>query len=194
MTIFHDPVKGCFAERYYNESPESSNLKALHERIENAAEATREEKERKWKEMTAEYNNLERQFLDNSCLYNTDEFLVRIHDDRQCKKCFLERKMKRMSITLYEHPLPSNLIQAKSVVFELSCPEAFLEYREATWTLIGTYGGMGLLASQAQRTLLSDYSQLPSQAQVKSYRISLASIKKSHLATHYSVQRFPGRS
>ncbi|PBP24232.1 hypothetical protein BUE80_DR004858 [Diplocarpon rosae] len=47
-TIFDDPVKGCFAERYYNESKESLALQKLHQKINVAAESSREKKELEW--------------------------------------------------------------------------------------------------------------------------------------------------
>ena len=92
--------------------------------------------------------------------------------------------------------MPSELVQAKSVVFELDCPKAFLDYREATWALIGSLGGPGLLPSQAQAYSLFDpkYSALSSYRGPGSrneYRICLASTKKPHLGTHYTDRSFP---
>lgn len=55
MTIFNDPGKGCFGERYYNESDDSSRLRILHQRIEAAAEQARRAKEQEWQEKTLEY-------------------------------------------------------------------------------------------------------------------------------------------
>jgi hypothetical protein len=54
MTIFKDPGKGCFGERYYTESNDSSRLQALHQRIETAAEKARTAKEQEWQEKTLE--------------------------------------------------------------------------------------------------------------------------------------------
>jgi hypothetical protein len=45
MTIFNNPGKGCFGERYYTESEDSSRLQTLHQRIETAAEQARTVKE-----------------------------------------------------------------------------------------------------------------------------------------------------
>jgi hypothetical protein len=54
MTIFNDPEKGCFGERYYNESDDSSSLQTLHQRIQTAAEQARIAKEQEWQEKTLE--------------------------------------------------------------------------------------------------------------------------------------------
>ena len=53
MTIFNDPRKGCFGERYYNESGDAS-LQTLHRHIETAAERACVAKEREWREKTLE--------------------------------------------------------------------------------------------------------------------------------------------
>jgi hypothetical protein len=45
MTIFNDPEKGCFEDRYYTKSDDSSRLQSLHQRIETAAEQARTAKE-----------------------------------------------------------------------------------------------------------------------------------------------------
>jgi hypothetical protein len=89
MTIFHEISKGSFPERYYDESPSSSHLKMLHERIEKAAQDKRESKTKEWMKKTAEYEDLLKRHSESSCVYYTDEFLVRIHVPH-CRKCFLE--------------------------------------------------------------------------------------------------------
>jgi len=68
MTIFHEPSKGCFAERYYDESPNASNLKELHDRIEKVAQHKREEKTKEWKERTEEYNERLKKFSESKCV------------------------------------------------------------------------------------------------------------------------------
>jgi hypothetical protein len=54
MTIFNDPGKGCFGERYYTESDDSARLQTLHQRIETAAEQARTAKEQEWQQKTLE--------------------------------------------------------------------------------------------------------------------------------------------
>ena len=198
MTIFHDPWKGCFGERYYDDSSDSSTLKALHRRIEMGTEIKRQEKKQETRAKNMRYENLLRQHSTTACEIRYNENGIGLHDDRHCQKCISEKEMNRMKITLHEDPLPSDSIKAKCVVFELGCPEAFLQYRDATWALIGVFGGTDLLVSDARITLLSDYSRLQDymdqiqieqfQARSKKYTIGLASTKKSHLRTHYSTR------
>ncbi len=193
MTIFKDPTKGCFAERYYNESPDSATLKALHERIEKGAERKRKEKEKDLQDKRAEYQDLTKAISEISCEYYINDFGVRKHDNRDCTKCDLERKREKFTIKAYEHPLPKNSFQTMAVLFELVCPKAFLEYREITWNLIGTLASPNQLPSYAAKVLLHNYSELKSymsEAQGKK-RICLASTKKSCLVTHWGNPHFP---
>ena len=126
MTIFDDPAKGCFAERYFNESQDSQRLQALQQRIEAAAELGRARKAEQWQKLSREYEDLVKASVESTCLYTTDNLqpLFRVHDDRHCTKCFLQRKAGRMRIQVHEYPLPSNVVQAKTVLFELGCPKA----------------------------------------------------------------------
>jgi hypothetical protein len=61
----------------------------------------------------------------------------------------------------HEHPLPEDPIQAKTVVFELSCPNAFAAYRDCTWQIISTLAFPTAEVSAFEpRVLLGDYSEL----------------------------------
>jgi hypothetical protein len=190
MTLFEDPMKGCFAERYFDES---ERLQELQQRIETAAELARKKKEEEWLRLSAEYQDVVRAIAESSCLFTTDEnrpFLT-IHDDRQCRKCFLQRKERRIKIEIHEHPLPSNPIQAKAVVFELGCPRAFAAYRDTTWRILGTLARPRQINSLEPRVLLRDYSELKAFMTLGKCNLSLASTTKSFLESHYSTIRFP---
>ena len=193
MTIFDDPKKGCFAERYYNDSQDSFSLQELHQRVETAAELARRRKELEWQKLSAEYNSLARDIAESACLYITDELnpLLKIHDDRNCRKCFLQRKARRIRIQVHEHPLPDDPVQAKAVVFELGCPKAFAVYRDATWRILGTLATPKQMASLEPRVLLRDYSELKAYSRATKCSLSLASRTKSFLTTHYSSKGFP---
>jgi hypothetical protein len=54
MTIFEDPTEGCFPERYYNESKDSSRLQAFHRLIESTAEEARIKKKEEWRARSLE--------------------------------------------------------------------------------------------------------------------------------------------
>ena len=190
-TIFDDPVKGCFGERYYEESEDSYRLTQLHRRIEADAEQARARKEREWQEKCVEYNRLLSDIADASCLYITDDFGGKFHDDRRCKKCFLERRKDRFRMQAYEHPLPADPIQAKTVIFELGCPKALTVYRDTTWQIIGSLALQKPVKGHDPVVLLRNYSELAAYSHSFASRYSLASVTKSFLKTHYANPIFP---
>ncbi|KAH8687808.1 hypothetical protein BGZ60DRAFT_363637 [Tricladium varicosporioides] len=190
ITIFHDPTKGCFAERWYNEASNPTIFHQLHNDIVQQASKAARDKEDDWREKCIEYEDLLRQIAESSCVFETDEFLNKVHMTKQCTKCFLERKAYRFRINVHEHPLPSANVQAKVVIFELACPKVFALYRETTWKIIGSFA---LLAPPDRREpclLLSDYSELQTFVSTRS-TFTLASTTKSFLSTHYRNPRFP---
>jgi len=192
-TMFDDPVKGCFAERYFNESQHSLSLQDLHRHIETEGGKARAKKEQEWRKSSEEYEELCRVIASSTCLYTLNELRpqVQLHNDRQCTKCFLQRKAGRMRIQIHEHPLPSNAIQSKTVVFELSCPKAIASYRDATWKILSTLALPKQFKSYGPRLMLCDYSELKAFHNSVSRTVSLASTTKSFLATHYSSTGFP---
>lgn len=159
MTIFVDPRKGCFAERYYDQSPDSGRLQRLHHDIELTAAEDRNAKEEEWKEKTNEYTELVRLASEASCVYEVDAYGNRTHI-RRCQKCFLDRKVANFRIEAHEHPLPADLIQAKVVVFELGCPKAFAAYRDSTWRILSRFALQADPAATEPRLLLKDYGEL----------------------------------
>jgi hypothetical protein len=189
-TIFDDPVKGCFAERYFDESQDSRRLQELHQSIETAAEFGRKRKEEEWEELSAKFEELETMIAQSTCLFTTDGIRV-IHDDRNCTKCYLQRKAKRMRIQINENPLPSNPVHRKAVVFEAGCPKAFRAYRDATWRILATLARPKRMDCMAPRLVLCDYSQLKKFMHSNISGVSLASTTKSFLSTHYKGIPFP---
>lgn len=190
MTIFDSPVKGCFAERYFEESNDSHKLQKLHESIEIAAELARQRKEKEWQRLSAEFENLAKSIAEKSCFYTMLNGRGE-HSDQQCTKCYLQRKARRMRIQIHEHPLPSNLIEAKAVVFELGCPKSFAAYRNVTWKLIGTLARSEKLDHVEPKLALGEYSELEAYGDSNMGGVSLASTTKSWLKTHYKGVRFP---
>jgi hypothetical protein len=95
MTIFANPVKGCFAERYYDDSQDSPIMKEIHDRIEIAAEDSRLRKEDEWRHLTVKYEELIQARLNTSC-FLTNEYGE--HDRKRCTRCYLERRIKRNTI------------------------------------------------------------------------------------------------
>ncbi|KAG0648167.1 hypothetical protein D0Z07_5692 [Hyphodiscus hymeniophilus] len=187
-TIFDDPVKGCFAGAYFDSS---IRLQQLHKHIEAEAELARAAKEQEWKTRTLEYENLIASIAQATCLYNENHLQVRTHDDQRCSKCYLQRKSYRFKMTVHEHPLPSDLMQAKAVVFELAPPPAFAAYRDATFKIISLLGSPTYVEGVAPKMVLGDYEILNPYMASTRPRLSLASTTKSFLKTHYASPRFP---
>ncbi|KAI1100418.1 hypothetical protein F4804DRAFT_46400 [Jackrogersella minutella] len=191
-TLFDDPRKGCFAERYFDESPGSGALANVLNQIQASSADRREMKEQEWREMSAEYERLTRQYDSSTCIYiQSINGSPPTHDSHYCSKCQLGYKRSRMTIKAFEAPLPESIVMTKAIVFELRCPEALASYRDATWAIL--YG----VARQKQepglepRLCLQDYSELQQYAKVPGH-ISLASTTKSFLMTHYKERkRFP---
>lgn len=188
MTIFEDPSKDCFAERYFDESDDGT-LEELHQRVQDASERARADKEEEWEDMSKEYEQLERRIAESTCMYVQDGLQTR-HDDR-CTKCYMQRCAKRMSIAIHEHFLPSNPVHAKALIFELSCPLAFSAYRNATWKILGTLAQPKLTDCFEPRLRLEDYEPLKRYSKKIFGGVSLASTTKTFLKTHYRGVRFP---
>ncbi|RYO94253.1 hypothetical protein DL763_004139 [Monosporascus cannonballus] len=137
MTIFDDPVKGCFGERYFNESSDAGTLAAMLSEIQETAEEDRKLKEGEWLKLSSEYEALTKEIDSTTCLNIIDGgFTLPRHDARNCPKCQLTRRRSRIRIRIFESPLPDSAIVAKVVVFELRCPKAFAAYRDATWSIL----------------------------------------------------------
>jgi Protein of unknown function (DUF3638) len=196
LTIFVDPMRGCFAERYFNESKDSLKLKELQECIESAAEAARTRKEEEWVRLSAEYENLMQQVAASACVYTTSDIypFELVHDDRNCTKCYRIRCARRMQIQVHEHPLPSEDIPKKAVIFELGIPHALAAYRDATWRILYTLACPPRAGNNAfhlePRMHLYDYSGLQNYVR-QNHNVSLASTTKSFLNAHWSRVSFP---
>ncbi|KAI5863834.1 hypothetical protein GGS23DRAFT_516098 [Durotheca rogersii] len=191
-TIFDDPVRGCFAERYFDESPEAGVLAQLLARIQATAMQQRERKEEEWKELSAEYERLTMEFNSATCMFvQTADGLYPIHDNRSCRKCQLDKRRSSMVIRAFEWPLPESPLMAKAVVFELRCPEAFSAYRDATWAILSRVARENRESGIEPRLCLRDYSELRLYCDIHG-TVSLASTTKSFLMTHYKERkRFP---
>ncbi|KAJ6256008.1 hypothetical protein Dda_9302 [Drechslerella dactyloides] len=192
-SIFADPCKGCFADRYVEHSQDSAKFKELYKQIEATAEAGRLRKEAEWREKSAEYEALNQQILVTACQYflSNEQPPVQYHDDRNCTKCYLERKARRVKITAHEHPLPADVAHARAVIFELRCPSAFSIYRDVTWRILSTLALPSIRPAAEPRLVLQSYSELSTFGQRQSSGVTLASTKKSFLQTHLANVTMP---
>ncbi|TGO19500.1 hypothetical protein BTUL_0004g01400 [Botrytis tulipae] len=185
-TIFEDPTQGCFADRYFVESDEASRLQELLEAIELDAEQSRESKVAEWLKKSESYDNLIKMINESTCIYTVDGH------SPSCPKCLMENRAKFFRIKVYEHPLPSDPVQKRAVIFELSCPLAFSIYRDTTWKVL-----IALAFPKVQgvftepRVLLKDYPGLSGYMRNTENGISLGSTRKIFHNTHYRTVLFP---
>lgn len=98
-----------------------------------------------------------------------------------------------MIIPIDEKSLPENPIQLKAAVFELATPPEFAAWRDITWMIIHDLGQGKTKEGLPKHVTLQSYPQLSRYVQsgVRKSRITLASVEKSHVATHYRDHSFP---
>lgn len=179
VSIFDDPVRGSFGHRVYDSSEMSDEMKDLHESIERWATNLRNAKEQEWKTKSQEYTRLSKSIDESTCVYQVDDNnpLAPGYHDPDCRRCYLKRQLARIRIQAYEHPLPSDPFVAKSVIFELVCPQTLATYRDVTWTIIAC------LALQGEEGIdpkcwVRDYQQLHQFSNESLMSCSLASVTK----------------
>jgi len=188
-SIFGDILPNSFAVRYFDRCPE---MQELLEEIELADETARGRKEEELRTKSTEYEDLLRDAAQTACLFTEDEFdlLKRQHDDRRCRKHFLERKAARMRIVIHERILPTEIIIAKAVVFELIVPQGFAAWRDTTWRVL-QLSRRPALAGRTPQVLVREYSGLSRYTQPRGCNITLASRTKPFQNTHYAHVPFP---
>lgn len=189
-SIFTDPTRGCFAARYFEQS---ESMKALHDELTRHGELARKAKEQEWLEKSAEHETLVKKISEKTCLFTVHESnpFVKVHEEHHCEKCFLQRSARRMRIQVHEFPLPSDLVIAKAVIFELRCPPAFAAWRDSTWKILSELGRPPQTPGRIPALMLREYSQYQRWIQKSSSTLTLASRTKSFLDTHYASVGFP---
>ncbi|KAL9020409.1 MAG: hypothetical protein Q9185_002383 [Variospora sp. 1 TL-2023] len=183
------PTKTCFAVRFFDVCDE---IQVVASTIWQANESAKAAKEREWKGLSSRYEKLVREASEASCLYIEDELdpLKRQHDDRRCRKHYLEREASRVRIKIHEDLLPADEIDAKAIVFELLLPSHFEAWRESTWQLLMLARG-DTMPDQKPQLLLREYSGLKIYGHERESSITLASRTKSFYQTHYALVPFP---
>lgn len=191
FTIFQDPIEGCFAERLFDAS---SEMQAKFQEIEIEADRNRAAKIQELAAMMDKRREMEAEYLMKSCVTTNDNFSLRqSHNPTQCPKCQLKYELKRQSISVYEHPLPRDIPQAKAAVFELCMPEAFALYRDANWSIVKRFGlRQDLPLETSPGTIFSNYPPLRMHWKAEnSYTVGLASLKKSFMLSHWRETQLP---
>lgn len=185
-----DDYGKSFGVRFYNQSPAHQDAKAQIERIASRAKSDKlAEFDRKY----AERQSLVREAstLDHETSARYDKCTRRLVEDHSpsCRKCNLASKARLLDIEVHEWPLPSCDVKAKSAVFELKVPEAIMEWRTLTVSLlIDILSGRRLASSTVKIYYLHHY--LRSQPELAHFlgsttRIQLGSTAKPFRIGHY---------
>ena len=194
LTPFSKVCQNCFAVRYFDKS--SSMQQRLLE-IEENAKQRQVKKLAELEKLNAEYDALKARLAEHpnckECIDEAPPFEL-IHDQAGCTKCYLNRAINRLRINVCEHPLPDDIIQAKTAVFELCIGEPFCAYRDATWAILGRLAHLNYHAERREpRVRLQEFRPLRYEASDYAPRsFGLASTeRKSFNDTHYRSLRFP---
>lgn len=181
-SLFSEPDQTCLAAQYLEQSIPLQNLR---QQIETASTRSRENKKIEWTNACENYDKLSEKISAGSCTCSVN--LDGSRNIQGCKKCWQRRCQRRMTIEIHEDFLPEDYPLAAAVVFELEIPTYLAAYRNATWRIIGD------LAHPSKPTaclppvmLLKDYDQLHNYLKPAVKGISLASVKKSFLRTHFN--------
>lgn len=183
--------KHSFAVRYFDRCEEMQRLSST---IWHANEHAKANKERELIERSSQYEALMKETSNTTCLFTEDQYdpLRRQHDDRRCRKCYLEREASRMRIGIYEDLLPADDVQAKVVVFELLLPSGFAAWRDSVWQILMLARGVNIVdQDQNPAFLLHEYEGLKQFTKSIQSTTTLASRTKSFYRTHYKPVPFP---
>ncbi|TIC93966.1 hypothetical protein CH35J_009644 [Colletotrichum higginsianum] len=124
---------GCFSVRYFDQSVKHQSLRS---EIEEQARKDRERKKNKLRRLKDKYDDLMRKYHASSCEYYQGYNKItgvpfKAHS-RYCSRCSYFEQANSLQIEIHEWPLPNGLLALKSTVFELSVPEGFGSWREAS--------------------------------------------------------------
>ncbi|KAH8896015.1 hypothetical protein GQ53DRAFT_854400 [Thozetella sp. PMI_491] len=195
LTIFCDPCQGCFADRYYCESPHSGQFEELRARIQSIAREKEAEKRKDWMKMTQEYEMLTKAIDETTCIYLEDEINplgCGIHDPG-CRRCRMKARVGRIRVHAFENPLPSDELMIRVVLFELSGLQEFQAYRDVTWLIISQLASPKVEHGVPPKCNVRDYSELSAFAEGSCPSVVLGSTTKSFLVTHYKIVEFPAQ-
>ncbi|KDQ56356.1 hypothetical protein JAAARDRAFT_132359 [Jaapia argillacea MUCL 33604] len=181
-----------FPVRFFEASLE---LKHLKSRIETSAKEDKKRKLEELQEKNARYHSNMAKADELSHQYSITERGDTRHAKKQCSKCNYER-LARQSITPHEWPLPKNELHAKTAVFELACPVPFAVWREMTYKILHdvcTPRRLWMIHCSA-KVELRHYEGLRKFASGdRIRRITLGSLTKSFLNSHYKKPAIPAR-
>lgn len=176
----------CFAAKYLVDSHE---LQTLYLAILQDSQQAREKKELEWEAISNDCEQLSQELAALSCLC-TGEPGDRTKDDiKNCTKCFLRRRRRRLEIEVHEDFLPINDTKAAKIVFELSMPRWYEAYRNVTFKIIHDLAWPTRIDQSEPPLILQGFRPLVKYQKARSVSggVTLASPSKSFLQTHWRV-------
>lgn len=176
----------CFAAKYL---VSSQKLQVLYLEILQDSQQAREKKKDQWEAISDECEQLSQELAALSCLC-TGEPGDRTKDDiKNCTKCFLRRKRRRLEIQVHEEFLPIDDTKAAKILFELSVPRWYEAYRNVTFKIIHDLAWPSRVDQDEPPLVLRDFVPLTKYQKARSVAggVTLASPVKSFLQTHWRV-------
>ena len=184
--------ENSFAARYFQDDYQ---LQKLRSSIELEATEARTKKIQERQCRNEEYRRREDVNKRRTCDYTKYlDGYGRTHSCHayDCAKCYEERALKSMRITVFEWPLPADDILSRLVVFELQVPKPVGVWRDITYNLARNYSPCTPNRKPAPTPVLSKYPALLKYISLADGRcISIASTAKSFLVAHYRECRLP---
>jgi hypothetical protein len=186
-SVFKESLRHSFAVRYFDSS---SSLQRVRQEIESDAERDKQSKLTELNNQKAVYASLLRQAQSLDHVYRLNKKGNTSHSKKKCEKCRKESTAANMDIQVYEWPLSSNNLEAKSTVFELQTPPIFQTWRRTTYMILSEYCRPGLPIGQPDKTeaSLETYQGLKKYAS-RIDRITFGSSTKSFGRSHYTSVR-----
>ncbi|KAH9169113.1 hypothetical protein EDB89DRAFT_1908861 [Lactarius sanguifluus] len=194
-SIFSDKdAESSFAVQYFRTSQRLQQFKveitqhAWEERNQKRAEL--DALNERWQTLKTESAK-----MDHTLSENNKGNMTHWHQAKQCQKCQIDKRAKKLRIDVHEWPLPQATAQAQLIVFELAPPRAFSAWREITSKILLD---IGIVTNAPDNTnqpklLLDSYSGLRDWAVRHTYhRITIGSTTKSFRdQTHYKKVQIP---
>jgi hypothetical protein len=185
MTIFTDPLPGCFADQYVQKSDDEESLRKLEAEIQQASLQSRQLKEREITSMNAKWTNLGLQLADLNCTKIAGEAYY------NCTHCRILKERRKLRLLVHEDFLPRDEMQKRAILFEIGLPEIFAIYRDTTWRILSSFGTPDIEHGESPKILLRSVPQLRRFFSPTQSKFSMASVAKSFLVAHYKAVSLP---
>ena len=180
----------CFAVAYFNQSRLHQDL--LKD-VERSAGKLRQKRRHEFHRLKKEYATLMQLYSKGACACNEANGDSKTHIRRSirhldCKKCRYKDAAAALKVRIHEWPLPRDVLQAQSIIFELQLPPWFGNWRRAAFFLMFDVLKCTYLSSKrpqasirpARCETLSEFFK----PTVPEQRVVLLSSKKPHSKTH----------